>query len=327
MSRPATAELCMSDFLSLGLLKMNTNQKEINLRTWALSNGWNGTSAAAIEVVNGVWIWSDNNNVPALTTGAPWPNGVRLINNGKIIGKGGVGYGLLPPFSNRTGEFGVRTLGVGSGGTAISLSAPITITNNGYIAGGGGGGGGNTGGGGAGGGNGGSTEIDYYTGYYDVFTGSWFYGILAGGKGGTLDNSGTPGQTSLNSFGFYGAYGYGGTGGGGGRILPGTGGAGARNTGFDTIAHGNGGGAGGGGGGTGGVNSVNRQGGNGGSAGNVGSPAAAGGGGGGWGAAGGSGLSSYPYRTINGGAGGRAIALNGFLVNFPATGIRYGGIS
>ena len=118
---------------------ISTNQRELNLRTWALANGWNGSSAATITIASGVYIWSDNTSVAGLTTGT-FSGGLTIINNGYIIGKGGAGGGS-------------------AGGAAISLGVNTTITNNSgaFIAGGGGGGASNFsgGGGGAGGGAGG----------------------------------------------------------------------------------------------------------------------------------------------------------------------------
>ena len=71
-------------------LTLVTDQKELNLRTWALSQGWDGVSMATITIGPGIYIWSDNTAIPALTTGL-FPGGLKLINSGYIIGKGGQG--------------------------------------------------------------------------------------------------------------------------------------------------------------------------------------------------------------------------------------------
>lgn len=298
---------------------ITTNQKELNLRTWALSNGWDGASIARIIISSGVYVWSDNTSVAALTTGV-FSNGVTIINQGFIMGKGGTGGSY-----EQGGVYGVPAT---AGGIAIAMNSPTTIdSRNGYIGGGGGGGGRGTaavdslggavklagGGGGAGGGQGGFTTVSYSR------------GIRAnGGAGGSIGQSGSngsavtasqPGVTTLN-VGF--------SGGGGGRVFPGVGGAGGT---AESVANGigKGGGAGGGGGvltvhpleyagwnvlsgGSGG--SDRNSGANGGSEfwyrfGNVTSS----GGGGGWGAYGGNG-------DKPGAAGGLAIKRNGYALTW-----------
>lgn len=292
---------------------ISTNQQEVNLRTLALAAGWNGVSSVQATVNSGVYIWSNNTGTAALTINGSWPNGVTLINNGFIIGRGGNG-----------GDFNISGSGSNStpGGPAISLGVNVAITNNSYIA-GGGGGGANTnvsgGGGGAGGGSGGSGNSG------------------AGGAGGSIGNSGANGGTPRG-------------GGGGGRILPGVGGAGG--TGFSDT-NGKGGGAGGGGptvaqqvgfcgppgptspplvafggsgggggwGASGGSSQVNRQcsdaggftAGSGGSAGNAGGNGTASGG--------------SLWFSFAGSPGGNAVSLNGYSVTWNATGTRYGAIA
>lgn len=213
--------------------------------------------------INGGWIWSDNTSTAGLTIDIP----CTIINEGKIIGKGG-----------RGGGYNINTNGY-DGGAAINVtSTGVTITNSSgaYIAGGGGGGGRLNanppagGGGGAGGGQGGPGSGDSggaggaigatgaIPGPGYAYTSATAAG--AGGVGGSINFN--------NNQGFAGA--------GGGRILPGTGGT------DSTIANAWAGGAGG----------------SGNSAGTNGTFGA--GGGGGWGAAGGS-------RSGTGGAGGAAI--------------------
>lgn len=132
---------------------ISSNQQEMNLATWATGQGWNGTDFAEITIAAGVYVWSDDTAVPAMTTGN-FPNGLTLIVNGYIIGKGGEGgfSGSIP---------------AQSGGPALSLGCDTAIFGgaNGYIAGGGGGGGGGEdadddagAGGGAGGGDGGGSD-------------------------------------------------------------------------------------------------------------------------------------------------------------------------
>jgi hypothetical protein len=237
-------------------------------------------AGGTFQIPSNYWIWSDNTGVAALIIDTP---NATVINNGKIIGRGGNG-------GNRDSFTGL------AGGPAISVTAGgVTIRNmsGAYIAGGGGGGGaaggagnpGNTaagGGGGAGGGSGGY---------------GWRYSNNLGGAGGALNASGADaaGVNSWNGFGggaggsggyagvsssdnTYGNYG----GGGGGRILPGVGGE--NNAAGTGNVDGRGGSAGGAG-------DSGSTGGNGGHA----------GGGGGWGASGGSG-------DRPGGAGGAAVS-------------------
>lgn len=290
---------------------ISTHQQELNLRTWALANGWNGTSAATITVDAGVYIWSDNTATPALTINGSWPGGITLVNNGYIIGRG----------SNANSG--------GAAGTAVELAVGATINSaSGYIAGGGGGGGtavGFTtagGGGGAGGGEGGN-------GYQADLTSP-----AAGGIGGTVGLIGSNGLSGSSA------------GGGGGRILPGTGGIGPSSITSDwSGAHGRGGGS-GGSGGSASFGAYYAYGGSGGSGSLGGSTPtntgaygkfndiAGGGGGGGWGALGGYGSICGDGGTNaamgNPGSGGKAVALNGNTVTwvggFPSTKV-FGAVS
>lgn len=177
---------------------ITTNQLNLNLQTWALANGWNGTVAATITIGSGVYIWSNLTGTPALTINGSWPGGLTLVNNGYIMGMGGDG--------GYTGGTGYVYVNPQAGGPAISISTTsVSIQNNSYIAGGGGGGGGTWGGGGAGGGRGGSDSAS----------------LIQPGMtpGGAVGLTGTNGR-QLDSY--YMII----SGGGGGRILPGIGGAG-----------------------------------------------------------------------------------------------------
>lgn len=229
------------------------------------------SSGETFRIPSNMWVWSDNTAVAALTIDIP----CTVINDGKIIGKGGNGgnghYNLV-----RTGY---------AGGPAISVtSSGVTITNSSgaYIAGGGGGGGSYSdysnpsdahsgGGGGAGGGNGGTGRVNQ--GYWQAGVG----GALnaEGGDGGNGGNANNPIDNGGGAGGAGGGHQYGG--GGGGRILSGVGGGGGNSAG------------------------------DGGSAGNAGYSGGSyvysiAGGGGGWGAAGGTGGGRFA-----GGAGGAAI--------------------
>lgn len=311
---------------------ITTNQKELNLRAWAVANGWDQVAQAIITVNTGVYIWSDSTSTPALTIDGNWPGGVTLINNGYIMGKGGHGGGNYwdpnIPYDSftLTSFYAMGDVDPEAGGIALKLGINVTIQNSGYIAGGGGGGGragayaqiGATGtagggGGGAGGGEGGSG--------LGTDGPAW---AIPGGAGGALGLSGQDGMID-NYLGIGGA-------GGGGRILPGTGGAGG--TWLGNLS-GRGGGAGGGGGvgiiintstyttsagGAGGSGRIP------GSNGTGGTTAINGGGGGGWGQSGGS-PTSTSYGGKAGALGGKAIQLNGYIATTSGLGYIYGAVS
>ena len=293
---------------------ISANTENYDLKEDAMASGWDGTSIllANVTINSNVYVWSSDTSVPGFNaTGIPSESTINIVNDGYIIGKGGIGSGrrannLIYP--------------AGAGGNAISISSNVNITNNGYIAGGGGGGGrgvsGNaTGGGGAGGGES-SDET-------------------AGGAVGQIGNSPITGNAAGAS---------------GGRILPGVGGpsvtAGRASAGVDSRP-----GLPGGSGSSGGAevaasaaqsgrHSYVRSGGGGG-----GGWGASGGGGnfaffsniptttitassGAGGSANSSGSFGEPGGGVETGAqGGRAVALNGYSVTWAATGTRYGAIS
>ena len=232
------------------------NKKELDLSAWALDRGWNGISPATITVKAGVYIWSDNTNVPALKIDG-FPGGLTLINNGYIMGRGGDGGsraatrwgaaapwlgGPLPPISDRDPDQ-VRLQETNSingwpGGDAIQITttSEIAITNQGAIGGGGGGGAGGGdgnyggGGGGAGGGNGGNGD-SHENNRIELGGAGGAPGEM-GGNGEGWRNRTIPGNTGYNLGGKGGEAGGGGSGGwsasgndphggggGGGRIL------------------------------------------------------------------------------------------------------------
>ena len=253
-----------------------------------------GKSDITVYVNSGIYLWASSTGSYGLNlSGGTTGDTITLVNNGYIMGCGGVGAAL----SN-----------AGSGGPALNIGTGISITINNtngsaYIGGGGGGGGSAgksglarlaAGGGGAGGGTGGGGAMD----------------APAGGAGGAIGSSGVW-QTASN---------YGGCGGGGGRIFPGVGGAGAAGSGSSrgNWQNGKGGGAGGGGGGWQDASSGSWVAGAGGSAnagggkGTLGALSCLAGGGGGWGASGGVGITNGNQQMIYApGTGGKAINLNG----------------
>ena len=167
------------------------------------------SSGETLRIPSTMWIWSDNTSVAALTIDIP----CTIINEGKIIGKGGLG--------------GNSTNGAGAdGGPAIKINSGVsnvTITNNSgaYIAGGGGGGsayGKAGGGGGAGGGEGGLSHNKTVraaggalnaVGADGQASSAASHGGEAGGGGGYRDESSGGSEYTTSA-------------GAGGRILPGT---------------------------------------------------------------------------------------------------------
>ena len=106
------------------------------------------SSGGTLRIPSSMWVWSDDRTVAALTVDIP----CTIINDGKIIGKGGQGgSGIriknLPHPTTSAYNSGYNTVNLGSGsdgGPAINVtSSGVTITNSSgaYIAGGGGGGG------------------------------------------------------------------------------------------------------------------------------------------------------------------------------------------
>ena len=113
-------------------LTISSNQTNVNLRTLAVSSGWDQSLKVVATINAGIYVSSNSTGTPALTVSGSFPAGVELINNGFIVGMGGAG--------------GNGTVGNGSpgsaGGLALSVSSAITINNaSGTVAGGGGGGG------------------------------------------------------------------------------------------------------------------------------------------------------------------------------------------
>lgn len=114
---------------------------DLNLRTLAVAAGWNGIASVTATVVGGAVINASSNY--ALTVNGSFPNGVTLINNGTIVGRGGAG-GKGGDARGDLGTWGTPYTGAAGnpGGHGFLAQVPVTVINNGVIAGGGGGGGG-----------------------------------------------------------------------------------------------------------------------------------------------------------------------------------------
>lgn len=223
---PASGTIAFSNFhnksaKSQVTLPENTTLYNVNAYQYLIDRGWNGVAPATIIIPSTTYIGSTSVLQPSLIISGQYPNGLTLVNNGYIIGKGGQGgigrdgymhvsyywaetRGNGSTASGRNGENG------GSGLTILDTATNVTITNNGTIAGGGGGGGGGSGGdwngrsyngsdaGGGGGGGGaglpsglgglkgypyGGPVSDDYAGVGNGTNGSMFTGGGGGGAG------------------------------------------------------------------------------------------------------------------------------------------------
>lgn len=206
---PASGEIQLAaDFYGTSntfSFSITSNASQVNLRSTALSAGWDGSSQLLATINSGVIIYSGSTGTAAMTINGSYPGGVTLTNNGTILGKGGNGGSV----SSSTCGCGCCTSGSTSagsaGGTGLSISSAVTINNgSGRISGGGGGGGsggqvnvwnqpGASGGGGIGNGAGGSGP--------------------RGGSSGSLTSAGGPGSRCICTEGTYLAGGAGGSGG------------------------------------------------------------------------------------------------------------------
>ena len=175
-----------------------SNQTNANLRTLALNAGWNGTSKVVATINSGIYVSSNSTGTPALTVNGSFPNGVELVNNGFIVGRGGNG-GTGGGLTNGGG--GINGSAGSTGGLALSVSTTISIRNNGTVGGGGGGGGGGAnditssgksllyyGGGGGGGGRSSTTNSSGGAGGYA------FHGSGGTGGAGTTASAGAGGS-------------------------------------------------------------------------------------------------------------------------------------
>jgi hypothetical protein len=115
---------------------ITTSQVNFNLLTYLNANGWDPLARADVTIAPGVYIYSNSTGTPGMVISGLFKKGVKITNNGFIVGMGGRG-------GNGTGGAGLVGL---PGGLALSVSSAVTINNtSGTIGGGGGGGGGGAG--------------------------------------------------------------------------------------------------------------------------------------------------------------------------------------
>jgi hypothetical protein len=197
-----------------------SNTANVDLRTSALSAGWNGTTKVQCTINSGVVVFSNSVGSYALTISGSFPGGVSLINSGVIVGRGG--NGGAGAAMNNFSSFGANGGDGGTGaGPALNVSTAVSITNNNIIGGGGGGGGGGRGGafgpgcgfspgngggggGGIGGGTGGAGRGP--SGWGDAPSGPGGAGTITAAGGGGSPGGGS-GNQSGGAGGSYGASG------------------------------------------------------------------------------------------------------------------------
>lgn len=127
-------------------VSITSNQTNYNLRTALGSPA--GAMQIVVKIASGVTISSSSAGVPAFDEGAGWASGttISIVNAGSIYGAGGNGGdgGAATNLYNPPHTKSVSNASAGNtGGSALKLTAPTTITNaSGHIFGGGGGGGG-----------------------------------------------------------------------------------------------------------------------------------------------------------------------------------------
>lgn len=157
---PSSGQLSISDFYgaaSLFIATISSNQNNVDLRSFALNEGWDGNSAVEITIESGVIVDSHNTSDPALVVDGDFPDDLTIINQGTIVGMGGDGGGEN---NDGPGEQGGTALSI----VSTNIMGQLLIDNLGTIAGGGGGGGmgggPRSGGSGSGGGGGQSSRVN-----------------------------------------------------------------------------------------------------------------------------------------------------------------------
>jgi hypothetical protein len=215
---PTSGQISLSQFYGASNLfsfTISSDQTNANLRTLAVNAGWDQSLPVQATINSGIYCSSNATGTPALTVNGSFPNGVSLINNGFIVARGGNGGN---GGNGKSGSADSTSAGKpgSAGGTALSVSVALTVTNNGAIYGGGGGGGGGNGraatsnnqNGGGGGGGGRSSVASNSSG---------------GSPGGPTSGDGNVGQSGQQ--GTFSAAGAGGASGGSGAGAGGAGGS------------------------------------------------------------------------------------------------------
>lgn len=184
---------------------ISADTQNYKLRSAAIAAGWDGLTRllARVTVNAGVYIGSSSTAGYAFDTGSPYPSGstLALVNNGFIIGAGGLGGNGGNQYNGGPGgggqgfngggaswsggnNGGIPGTPGGAGGPAIIANYQLTVINNGTIGGGGGGGGGA--------GTGGAPGNTWSGGGSKTSAGA---GSYYGGNGGSLGASGQSGYS------------------------------------------------------------------------------------------------------------------------------------
>jgi hypothetical protein len=176
-----------------------SNIANANVYNLAKTAGWDANNGLVVVTVNsGVTVSSASTGSYAMEIDGGFWGGLKLVNNGTIVGRGGNagGGGSAPAYNSATAGGGGNP-----GGPALFVGRPTILKNAGRIAGGGGGGGG-----------GGATGGQYYYSYY------YTYQVAARSQYGTY-------YYTVGATGYATVYYTDGGGGGGGGIGGSTGGA------------------------------------------------------------------------------------------------------
>jgi hypothetical protein len=122
-----------------------SNINEVNVRNYLISQGWDQVKRVILTINSGVTVSTNSASSVsyALTISGSFPNGIRIVNNGSIIGSGGPGGTGGGRFNTTVAT--LSGIAGGPGGRGIYADTNVAIINNGTIAGGGGGGGGGAG--------------------------------------------------------------------------------------------------------------------------------------------------------------------------------------
>jgi hypothetical protein len=200
-SVPASGQIGIGNFYNAAnraavALNITSDTQNYDIYTQASANPSYvaGTSDITVTVSPGVAVGSTSTGTYAMSVPNSFNPGdsVTIVNNGTVIGRGGNGGNGGNKYFFPGNPYGVQPGFAGSsGGNAVYVNFPTTITNNGTIAGGGGGGGGgastqttsNFGGGGGGGGAG------YSGGTAGTMNGP--FGAVPGTVNGTSGSAGT----------------------------------------------------------------------------------------------------------------------------------------
>lgn len=123
-------------------ISSNTTNLVLDEDYFITNASWNQTTGISVTIDSNIVISGSTTASPALTfPSGSYPSGLKLINNGTIVGDGGNGgIGGVSAVGSKT-----EPTDGGSGGTSLAVFSLIEVENYGVIAGGGGGGGGGAG--------------------------------------------------------------------------------------------------------------------------------------------------------------------------------------